>query len=90
MRCLWCGQVLHWVPDRGWTHRGGGIYVQRCGRCGLRAAVWPSQLMCPNCGEVVRWVDDHCATPVPLRELRGEREHVQQQRAHLSDEGGEP
>jgi len=59
--CMWCGEALRFVPGRGWAHRQGGMYVQRCDKCGHRAAIYPSPKACPRCGAVREWRDDHCA-----------------------------
>ena len=30
LACVWCDGGLRYVAGRGWTHLGGGVYVQRC------------------------------------------------------------
>lgn len=63
VRCLYCGEVLHFDRMRGWVHlQDGGTYMMYCPDCGWRGAPYPSPVRCPNCGSKgVR--DDHCATP---------------------------
>lgn len=61
--CRWCGQPLSWQKGRGWVHPEGGIYVQRCPRCGWIGAPSPSLVQCPACGSN-KLRDDHAAMPV--------------------------
>jgi len=63
MNCLYCGQPLAWVRERGYVHLdGGGSYMMRCPDCGWQGAPYPSPVSCPQCGcKNVR--DDHCAAP---------------------------
>lgn len=67
-KCLYCPEQLTFQHGIGWTHPGGGTYMQRCDECGYKAARRPSPKACPSCGAVRAWRDDHCATPGALTE----------------------
>lgn len=62
--CQRCGDLVKHVPGRGWVHRQGGTYVQRCEACGFQAAYYPSPVRCPICSALHEWRDDHCVMPV--------------------------
>lgn len=59
--CRWCGLPLHFDVGSCWVHPGGGLYLQKCNKCGRVVDTPKSLFICP-CGG--RMVDDHCAMPV--------------------------
>ena len=62
--CRVCHQVVVLSPTNfGWVHKGGGAYVQKCGKCGWIGSKIGSFQKCPKCGEHKRLVDDHCVRP---------------------------
>ena len=64
-RCMYCGQMLVFDPERGWIHKesGGGLYMQKCRDCGWKGAPYPSVIRCPACGSTEVY-DDHIAFPL--------------------------
>lgn len=71
--CHWCRDPLTYVTDFGWTHAGGGIYIQVCnekrGGCGWtgsrdsRGLEHRAYWTCPTCERWEPMEDDHCALP---------------------------
>ncbi len=62
VKCKWCGEELRFVPQRGWVHEDGGIYMVECEQCGWMGAPFPTPTRCPKCNGNVR--DNHCAFPL--------------------------
>lgn len=61
--CQRCEVPLRFEPGKGWLHPGGGMYVQRCQKCGWMGD-GPSLGECPECHSSKDLVDDHCVLPV--------------------------
>jgi len=62
--CKRCGQPIVFYPnDAGWVHKDGGVYVQKCLKCGWTGGKVGSYQKCPNCGESKRLIDDHYVQP---------------------------
>lgn len=61
--CFWCGEGLEHRAGEGWVHHGGSAIMMRCDRCGNRAALVPTPIACPECGDDYHWRSDHTALP---------------------------
>jgi len=66
--CNWCKELLElktiYYGIKGWLHKGGNIYVQRCSECGVKNSAYPYIKKCPSCGGEM--IDDHCVLPVKI------------------------
>jgi hypothetical protein len=63
--CMYCGEVIEFLRERGWVHRQGGSYMMYCPECGWRGAPYPGPGKCPACGSN-KLRDDHMAIPLAV------------------------
>lgn len=68
VKCMWCGNELRFVLDKGYVHQDGELYRRKqvpCRYCstagGRSGSVAVACRMCQGTGRM--WVDDHCALP---------------------------
>lgn len=60
MICMYCGELLKFLDDKGWVHQNGSIYIMECKDCGY---VGETSIRCPKC-QSINYVDHHCALPI--------------------------